>query len=1186
MAELKPFVNKPLFNYVKITPPVVNDIKSKARKSEILSAVLKKTASEQKEWANEFLKSGKAVKSKEQLQYPYFNHLKLENIPGERLPKADHIRDKEQFPGKTVLDVKEYQLDYENSLLTLAAYKILGQADEANNANRIFSFVELFPALSKTHQRMPYRPVIFSQKKKVAAARDERLKEKDSERETHESGEEESHEPRLSISKADMKKAMGAFEKKDPKDEAEELDKLAEDLSFFWKLRHEIINQGRKEYQENRKQILEKQIDRPVIPIKKKNGKKEKEILSAFRKEHAELIKTKKYSLAAAKDNYEKKYVASRLGNLLGTDENELAKYNLGLTAVEIKNLKDNIKDLLDHHKIPIGKFCETYEKVVEKKDKMKYSVAATAVTSDCFGKNPMMDFQDTVRVLGRADLIKVEERFIKYTPGEISYIENVLPGEERRRKVKNKNYFEQQSESITEEITDTSKEASSSSKQELSNQVESEINTRLNSDINSTISASGGGTLGVVDIEGAGSVDVGLDAALDTSLSTSDKSEFSQEIINKAIEKVKKTTMERRVSRSYSLFETLNFHKIDNSGQANPINGIYCFLDKHICITESVYGNRLYLMANVLLPGKSLLCEKKAKLDMGLAELGEKPIFDITPADINPSNYRELTGRFKAAGVKPPPSPVLTIGKTYKTDTTNANVEQKELKIKNVADVLVPFFEQYKRYLVTDNIALPDGYEVQEVLVTVNHGSNGISIPAHLPLKLMGAALYASPLLIAGALFPPYFMYGLWTTAYMASPFLHYNTDSSNVTVCVGNESYDSAYYFFEPEFLLREILQMINNFSSLAPSVIKAIGESADEMIKKLNKKAGDIPENVKDAVTSIIKTIKSIFDSIINADLTAAGDKLVNFTKDVVSIKGFNEAMDKFFKPLQDFIHEVLDSVGSEVQQALEDLFDYLHSMFENNQTIPFFGASGFRDELPVSFNTVAIKPGITINLTACLRRTEEGLDKWRLETFQNLYQGYLQILADYESRAFLATNVERIAKSPGTMRNEERLAIKELVMYALNNLHQNPGNNYTLEKMNLFENAIDWKNMAYKLYNYGPNMNEILLDKMGAYIATDERRRAFLKSLWAQVLIPLQPIEQLEKQVGLYIDTGSFDLESEFTDEALTVLYRDLILERELLNEQPRQTSRHTVIPTDFVMLRDTLPVNDDTPCTAP
>src|SRR5690606_4162136 len=193
-------------------------------------------------------------------------------------------------------------------------------------------------------------------------------------------------------------------------------------------------------------------------------------------------------------------------------------------------------------------------------------------------------------------------------------------------------------------------------------------------------------------------------------------------------------------------------------------------------------------------------------------------------------------------------------------------------------------------------------------------------------------------------------------------------------------------------------------------------------------------------------------------------------------------------------------------------------------QNTQTLSFYGAEGARGELPVSLNTVAIKPGVTVNLTACLRRTDEALDAWRVRTFAALYQGYLQQLADWESRSMRGQERDGLIKPPPMLRQEERRALKELVMHALNNVAAPNGNSYTIDRMNLFEHAIDWENMSYRLFNYGPTAEEVVLEKEGLFAGADERRRAFLTAHWAQVLIPLKDDERLEEQVGRYFETG--------------------------------------------------------------
>jgi hypothetical protein len=263
-----------------------------------------------------------------------------------------------------------------------------------------------------------------------------------------------------------------------------------------------------------------------------------------------------------------------------------------------------------------------------------------------------------------------------------------------------------------------------------------------------------------------------------------------------------------------------------------------------------------------------------------------------------------------------------------------------------------------------------------------------------------------------------------------------------------------------------------------------------------------------------------------------------------------------------------------------------------MFENSQVLPFYGIAGTKGKIPVSFNVVAVKPGITVNLTACMKRTDEALDRWRLDTFQQLYQAHLQLLAEWENKTYISGGrPDGLSKSPGTMRLEEQAAVKELILNALNNYHTPQGNQYSFERINLFENAVDWDNISYKLYNYGPNSVEVNLEKLGTYNGVDNRRKAFLKAHWAQVMIPLKADPHLEAQMTNYFRTGVFDFEEDFAGnmDELAVFYQDLINERSELEETPVvKPIREDVIPTDLIVINtddivSMLPKNTQTPC---
>jgi hypothetical protein len=252
-----------------------------------------------------------------------------------------------------------------------------------------------------------------------------------------------------------------------------------------------------------------------------------------------------------------------------------------------------------------------------------------------------------------------------------------------------------------------------------------------------------------------------------------------------------------------------------------------------------------------------------------------------------------------------------------------------------------------------------------------------------------------------------------------------------------------------------------------------------------------------------------------------------------------------------------------------------------MFNSSQTFPF-GFAFNKGDIPVTVNAIAINPGVTINLTACCVRTPEAMEKWRMETFSALYQSFLQLQAEYESKMFMAGRTDRITKNPLTLRDEEMLAVKERVLYALNNIHQTTGTNqYTIEKLNFLENAIDWNNIQYRLFQYGPNNDLVALEKEGYFTGVDARRVAFIKALWVQVLIPVLPDEVYERPVLQYFSNDDYDFSStsnimEINDD-LDTLYQDLLLRREQLQSDapPAPETEEVRIPTDFIYVEDNI-----------
>lgn len=1165
------FDSRELFRYVKIEQPLITDVSLRAKQSQTLRGVIEKPPSDQKIWARRFLDSNQRITCYSDLSYPYLDHLEIDELDPVSLPTVRDLQKVESFRKQNIKDDEAYRSDRERVLASVVAFRVMDMPEELSKAAKLLSFVDLFPKLADITQKRPYATPVF-----------ERM--------------------RFKISKP----ARKPFKKE--KDEGAKrqnaMETLSKDVHFLWRVRNQMREKQSRDLEADIHKFQNTHFEyrlpktKSKAVVKKAKASTERTPDPEKQKQHITFLKDRNRKLAQLRKQKREIEERTNMALVVTLDPKKLVEYSGGKSISEIRDTQKRVIETMKTYDIQYGKFCRVYEIAINESDREKNTdTRPIIVDQQCFVENPQIAFENNIRLLGLGNLIKVEEIFLGYKPAEISYIENILPGEIRKREVKSTKYFEQLQETTREETTDTEEETSTTTSQELSSEIESEINTRFNSDIDASVNASGGGSIGVVDLTGGASLNAGLGIGIDTSLSTTDKSDFSQEIVNKAVEKTKKSNIERRLTRSYSLYETTNLHEINNQNGGISKNGIYVFLDKKVCIQETTYGKRLFMLANIMLPGKNLLCEKLTKMHLNMMGQGHKPVFDISPEDIHPHNYRELVGRFRASHIKPPPSATVTIARTFKTDTTNANVEQQEFNVKKVADILVPFFERYKRYMITDTITIPEGYQAQEVIITVNHGSNGLSIPAHLPFSLAGATIYATPGMLAAI---PYvgltLPYVFWQIAYLASPLLHYNTDSSNVTASVANESHDSSYYFFPSDFLINEVFELLGNFSSLTPDILDSIKDKVTTLMTSLGESAVDFSSDlgtlIQSTVTSMMSQIQTVFSALqtlVNpanvADVPTNFDNLVEAIGNVTTTISQNYGQllgTNFFAPVQIFFDEVLALISGELNSALAEMFEFFTNMFDNTQNLHFYAVSGMRGDIPVSLNSISIKPGVTVNLTACAVRTDEALDQWRLDTFSSLYQAYLQQMAEYENRLLTMTSSERITTSPGNMRREEQQAIKEIVLHILNNYHNDNDNDYTLDRIIFFENAIDWNNMSYRLYNYGPNLKEIKLDKIGVFKHVDDRRKAFFKAHWAQVMIPVHANQHLEAQVHQFFDNGTFDFEGEFTNDELTALYQNLILGREMIGDA-ESTHRRMTIPTDFVMLQDELPENDDHTC---
>ncbi len=1189
-----------LLRFARVRRPKVHDLALRADAVPELKARIEAADGQGKRDATD--RSGDGLP---ELSHDYRTFLK-ERAPVDRLlPSRDDI---DPHRAEALANLRRdagYRDDLKRLLEAAIDHKLAGRDAEADMASRKLQLLEALPALASTSTRASYAPAVLSRFSAPAPKKDE------SERDQRRADEQEERK--------DAERRA-----KDQEADAVEIETVLDDIRLLWRARNREVREARQAALretaspdvEDLPQVEPDERPRPERKAVKASKAAEAERTSRRSEQRDYRNSPQRAQLASrmAALRERQRDRARRLAELkertsdtsvaraLATPAAKLAGASGGLSEQSVMEAQARVSKYAGLKPAEMLSFCQAYEALMQKLDMVAAikpksggaaSAQALAPAPNCFGEVPVLDFEDRVELLGIAELIKLEEHFMGYSEAEISYVENILAGELRVREVKTAREFEQIDVETTLESSVTTEETRASTTQSLASEIATAVNSRFNTDVSASASGSAGGTIGVVSLEGQGSLDLGVGLGLDTSFTSTDRSEFGSEIIEAATEAVTKSTQTSRTTRTKSLFKTLNRHEIDNRADgAAHRRGVYCFLNKHVCVTETPYGLRWFLKATLLAPGRNLLCDRLVRIAQAMNDAERPPEFDITPADINPSNYLALAGRFKAQGLAPPPPAVRHLARTYKTDQTNLTTEQSQ-GLEKIGQTLMPVFKAYNRHLITDTIAVPDGYAVMEVRLAINHGSNGLAVPVDLPLKLAGAGFFLPPTLYFwGILLLPM---ALWQILMLASPLLHHNTDSSAVTATIGTEAQESLYYFFEADFLVRELMQMIGGFAAMGEDIMAEIGDLAAGLPARLNQHATDLVNSVQGSIDAVVGAVGDVFTTVSNSlSSLAAGDLPGLINAFIAAFSGFGTAVSAamgslptdLFEPLNDFITEVVQIISDAAQSAMSDLLAALVAGSENNQERAFAESFGTTGELPVALNIVSIKPGITVNLVACAARTNEALDAWRLETFGKLHQSYLQLVAAFETQTFFGRSLTS-AKSPATLREEERQAIHHLALHALNQVWPDAGpTRYSLKRINLFEHSIDWSNMTYRVYGYGPDRREIGHERDGVFNGADAQRRAFLNAAWAQVMLPLSADPALESAMLAYFESGATDIGAGLGNDELAALWRDVILRRDLFAEAPEPLSKREVtLPTDLIVLRsdDSLPAITDTPC---
>jgi len=260
-----------------------------------------------------------------------------------------------------------------------------------------------------------------------------------------------------------------------------------------------------------------------------------------------------------------------------------------------------------------------------------------------------------SVRAVGWGDLIVARERLLRYEANEIAHIENVQPGEEKRREHERILTSEDVVERETTRRTETEHDLQTTDRHEIESQANSTIEEKFS--VRGGVNTSGRYGLTKVDT----SLDVGFER--NKTEAQSDTTKLAKEIVSKTVEKVFESVRELRRSTVSDRIREFNSHllanPVANGVVPKPISGVYLWVEKLQEVALRHYGTRLMVEFHVPEPGLTLF----SGANRVIVSAPKPAPFTLGPADVVPTNYLCLARAYGARDVEPPPTQFINVG-------------------------------------------------------------------------------------------------------------------------------------------------------------------------------------------------------------------------------------------------------------------------------------------------------------------------------------------------------------------------------------------------------------------------------------------------------------------------------------------------------------------------------------------
>ena len=269
-----------------------------------------------------------------------------------------------------------------------------------------------------------------------------------------------------------------------------------------------------------------------------------------------------------------------------------------------------------------------------------------------------------SVNPIGVGDLKVVRQRLVAYRPGEISYIHNVLMGENRERKFRRLEKSEDTFSNTSERTEESQSEHQATDRFELKRDAEQTLKQTIG------ITANGSVTYDRKPVVATVSAGFSFQSAAEESAKTAET--LAREVIAKSVDRVSLRASEQRTSVRLLETEETNTQGFNAEEATQHISGIYRWVDK-------VYEAQLWnvgrrMMFEFIVPEPAhFLVESRLRAYAQDTPLPEPPVLTLKevemplaleePADITPGAYEKLALLYDLSALPPPDRPAARRG-------------------------------------------------------------------------------------------------------------------------------------------------------------------------------------------------------------------------------------------------------------------------------------------------------------------------------------------------------------------------------------------------------------------------------------------------------------------------------------------------------------------------------------------